>query len=85
MTSVKARAEIDADGMLRLTVPAGLPAGGAEVLVVVRPDAVEAPAPAPRAARIGLFIGRPEHAALDVDASLREMNEGWKAKLADLP
>jgi len=38
MTTVKVHAEIDLDGKLRLEVPVGLPAGNAEVLVVVQPE-----------------------------------------------
>ena len=41
MTTVKVNAEIGGDGKLRLEVPLGLPAGKAEVVLVVQPDAPE--------------------------------------------
>ena len=92
MTTVKVRGDIDADGTLRLAVPVGLPAGPAEVLVVVQPDAgVKAGtieperAPPLRSARSGLFIGDPIILSADVDAILREMNDASEAKLSNLP
>lgn len=85
MTTVRIHAEIDADGKLRLEVPLGLPAGNAEVLVVVQPEATNGkPAHSARAqsSRSGLF-GGDAGKELDVDAALKEMNEAWKSKLSD--
>jgi hypothetical protein len=82
MTSVKVHAEIDADGNLRLDVPVGLPAGKAEVVVVVQPEGngeVNA-ASAVGIARSGLFTAQPAP-DLDVDAAVNEMNQEWKSKL----
>jgi hypothetical protein len=84
MTTVKVHAEIGPDGKLRLEVPVGLPAGNAEVLVVVPPEATNGkPLHSARVecSRSGLF-GSDAGKNLDVDAALKEMNEAWKAKLS---
>jgi hypothetical protein len=39
MQTVTVEAEVDADGVLRLTVPVGLPAGKVEVVLVIQPCA----------------------------------------------
>lgn len=86
MTTVKVRGMVESDGRLKLDVPVGLPAGAADVVVVVQPDAAEPPRdPRPAgSSRSGLLVGDPALAALDIDAALREMNDAWKAKLADV-
>jgi hypothetical protein len=87
MTTVSIHARIDPDGKLRLEVPVGLPAGNAEVLVIVQPEQTPARAQASGAtglARSGLFTGTPA-GELDVDAALNEMNDAWKSKLAERP
>lgn len=88
MTTMKIRGTIEPGGRLRLDVPTDLPAGAAEVLVVVQPEATEADDPKggpPYPTRSGLLLGNPALAALDIDEALREMNDQWKASLADLP
>lgn len=87
MTTVKLNAEIASDGSLRLDVPVGLPPGKAEVVLVVQSHAADdgaTSAVGTRRARSGLFLGRAGD-AIDVDATLKEMNEAWRSKLSDLP
>jgi hypothetical protein len=84
MTTMKVSAEIAEDGTLRLEVPTGLPAGRAEVLVVVQPEANGKAGSATangRAVRSGLFAGK-SVSAIDVDATLDEMNQVWRSKLS---
>lgn len=84
MTTMKVSAEIAEDGTLRLEVPTGLPAGRAEVLVVVQPEPHGKSGSAPangRAVRSGLFAGK-SVSAIDVDATLDEMNQVWRSKLS---
>ena len=89
MTTVTVRGDIEADGTLRLAVPVGLPAGPAQVVVVVQPDphpVATTPDVPPRpsgSARSGLFTRTPESEALDVDAVRREINQAWQSKLMD--
>jgi hypothetical protein len=87
MTTMTVRGDIDADGTLRLAVPMGLPAGPAEVVLVVQPvAATEAASDPPRplgSARSGLFTRTPESDALDIDAVRKEINDAWKAKLME--
>jgi hypothetical protein len=85
MTTVKVQARIDQDGKLRLEVPSGLPAGKAEVLIVVQPELSNGhakPSGVTGSARSGLFAGKSDQ-HLDVDAALSEMNDAWKSKLTD--
>jgi len=85
MTAFKIHAEIDQDGKLRLEVPSGLPAGHAEVLIVVQPEGINGLSKTTEGtglARSGLFAAQADQ-NLDVDAALNEMNEAWKSKLAD--
>lgn len=89
MTTVALRGTIGTDGNLRLDdpIPVGLPAGPAEVLVVVQPAAPAAGDKPTTArplgsARTGLFVDDPALRELDIDAALKEMNDQWKAKLA---
>jgi len=81
MTALKVRGEIDADGKLRLEIPVGLPAGMAEVLVVVQPDPPNAVPQTHASARSGLFLDLPP---IDIDAAIDEMNAAWKSKLDDI-
>lgn len=84
MTAIKVRAAIDADGTLRLAVPVDLPAGNAEVFVVVQPDPVVSSDVRPdgeERARSGLFVGRRPNPDVDIDAVRREINDAWKARL----
>ncbi len=86
MTTVKVRGEINLDGKLRLEVPVDLPAGNAEVLVVIQPESAnghQKPSEPNISARSGLFAAAAGQ-SLDVDAALDEMNNAWKSKLADL-
>ena len=94
MTTVRVRGDIDADGTLRLAVPVGLPAGPAEVVVVVQPEPaaaadLTADPPADTAgrplgsARSGLFLNNPAFQAIDIDAVRKEINEAWQSKLMD--
>jgi hypothetical protein len=95
MTSLTIRSNVDSDGMLRLEVPCGLPAGPVEVVVVVQPTTAFAESEPrsdrseierdrrPHAARSGLFLNR-GLSDVDVDAVTAEMDAAWKAKLADL-
>ena len=83
MTTMKVHAEIDRDGKLRLEVPSGLPAGKAEVLIVVQPEASNGhakPSGLAGSARSGLFTDNVGQ-SLDIDAALSDMNEAWKSKL----
>jgi len=86
MTTVKVHAEIDADGKLRVEVPLGLPAGRAEVLVVVQPEGTNGRGKVfggTGSARSDLFTAKSDQ-DIDVDAALNEMNEPWKSKFAGL-
>ena len=85
MTTVTVNAEIDGDGNLRLEVPLGLPAGKAEVVLVVQPQGANGrnETTQSRPARSGLFAGKSGKTA-DIDAALDEMNKVWKSKLSDL-
>jgi hypothetical protein len=83
MTAMKVSAEIGEDGTLRLEVTTGLPAGKAEVFVVVQPEAngrTVAAATQDHAVRSGLFVGK-SVSTLNVDAALDEMNQAWRSKL----
>jgi len=86
MKTVLLHSEIDAQGRLRLEIPLGLPAGGAEVLVVVQPENGTGNgnvSSGGRLARSGLF-GAATAQNVDVDGAIGEMNGAWKAKLMDL-
>lgn len=84
MTTVTVNAEIDGDGKLHLEVPVGLPAGKAEVVVVVQPEGANGRHERKNAkARSGIFFGK-SSALTDIDAALGEMNGAWKTKLSDL-
>jgi len=86
MTTVKVNAEIGEDGNLRLDVPVGLPAGRAEVVLVVQQGGLNGrgdSAAEAGSSRSGLFVGK--CGVVDVDAALGEANEAWKSKLSDLP
>jgi hypothetical protein len=81
MTTVKVRGEINPDGKLRLEVPVDLPAGNAEVLVVIQPEVTnghQKPSEQKMSARSGLFASDAGR-SLGVDAALDEMNNAWKS------
>ena len=84
MTTVKVHAEIGPDGKLRLEIPIGLPAGHAEVLVVVQPEGNNGhkQVSSVGSARSGLFASKTGQ-NLDVDAALKEMNDAWRLKFTD--
>jgi hypothetical protein len=85
MTTIKIRGEIDLDGKLRLEVPVNLPAGNAEVLVVIQSEVSngdQEQSHGGTAARSGLFAGTAAKHP-DVDATSNEMDDAWKSKLTD--
>lgn len=100
MKTVTLRGLIGEDGVMKLEVPCDLPAGPAEVVVVVQPEAVagngtrndaadgdsaQPSRSAARPARSGVFQKADlRDQDLDVDAALDEMNQMWKDKLSDL-
>lgn len=65
------------DGVLRLELPANLPPGPAEVVLVIQPKA--APVSGAKACS-GLFLGRSTE-ELDIDSVLGDLNSQWKRKL----
>jgi hypothetical protein len=86
MTTVKIQSDIDSNGFLRLDVPVGLPAGRAEVVVVVQPgfpNGGNQTAPVARTARSGMFVGITKQ--VDVDLALKEITEIWESGLSELP
>ncbi|HUT13583.1 MAG TPA: hypothetical protein VMY42_24055 [Thermoguttaceae bacterium] len=80
MKTLKVDSEIDGQGLLRLEVSTGLPAGPAEVTLQVQPKAVSTAA---GSARSGLFVNMSAE-AIDPDAAIRELNAQWQAKLEEL-
>jgi hypothetical protein len=98
MKALRLRTTIAPDGTIDLHVPSDLPAGEAEVVILVQPAAPALPQPpypldhgvwnghlpdGPSKTCSGLFLGRlPED--YDIDAAVDEMNAQWKAKVEDL-
>ena len=83
MTTMHANAEVGADGKLRLEAPCDLSPGPVAV-VVVADTLMRIPVDLNGAkSRSGLFEGLSINEA-DIDTSLKEMNDAWKAKLSDL-
>jgi hypothetical protein len=84
MVAFKIQAEIGPDGKLQVEVPGGLPAGKAEVLIVVQSEGMNGYIKTSidnRGARSGLFAGKSTQ-SLDADAALNEMNNAWQSKFA---
>lgn len=77
MKTLTADVEVGTDGVLRLEIPTDLPAGPADVVLVVQP---KIPKSATGSARSGVFVGRSVE-GIDVDAALEQMNSHWRAKL----
>lgn len=94
MTTMTVRSHVGPDGALRLEVPIGLPPGPVEVVVVVQPASpseVETTQDRtatgnehrPHRARSGMFLNR-GLSGINVDATTREMEAAWKAKITSL-
>ena len=70
MKTLSADVNVEEDGVLRIELPANLPPGPAEVVLVVQPKGVPRPGVKLRS---GLFLGRPVE-GFDVDSALDELN-----------
>lgn len=78
MTTLTTRAVISPEGTLHLDLPSGLPPGPVEVVVVVQPMP-SANGQGPADPLLGTWAGiAPD---IDVDATLREMDEQWKRSI----
>lgn len=81
MKTLTLHANISAEGVIDLHVPSNLPAGPAEVVVVIQPLGQAPAEPGPFSIADLHGIWKDQLPDIDVEAELKEMNAEWEKNL----